>query len=264
MKTPRSHSFEPRVSPLWLRWFAAYAERYVRKHFHSVRLLNPPSPVSTHPLVIYLNHASWWDPMICLVLRNRFFGHRTSFAPIDAAALEKYRFFAKLGFFPVEQNSMRGTVTFLENAPRVLSGSNAALWLTPQGRFTDVRERPITFCTGAAHLAARVPIATYLPLAIEYAFWEERLPEVCANFGEPLVLTSAHAQQLGSDLVNRELERRLDDAQTQLATTVIERDASRLRVLAKTVSGVGGVYDVWRRATALLRGQKLQLEHGAK
>jgi 1-acyl-sn-glycerol-3-phosphate acyltransferase len=205
MNSRRSNVPEPRVSATWMRWFAAYAERYVRKHFHSMRLLNAPSPVSTHPLVIFLNHASWWDPMTCLVLRNRFFAHRTSFAPMDAAALDKYRFFTRLGFFPVEQNSVRGTVAFLESATRVLSRHDSALWLTPQGRFTDVRTRPVTFRSGLAHLASRVPVATYLPLAIEYAFWEERLPEVCVNFGEPLVLTSASAEQIGADNLNHEL-----------------------------------------------------------
>jgi hypothetical protein len=159
---------------------------------------------------------------------------------------------------------MRGTITFLETATRVLSRNDAALWLTPQSRFTDVRERPVTFRSGLARLASRVPMATYLPLAIEYSFWEERLPEVCVNFAEPLVLTSIEAQQLGTGALNRELERRLDDAQSQLAATVIARDSSRLRVLAKTKSGVGGIYDLWRRAKALWRGQKLQLEHGAK
>jgi 1-acyl-sn-glycerol-3-phosphate acyltransferase len=254
----------PSVSPLWMRWFAAYAERYVRKHFHSVRLLNAPSPVSTHPLVIYLNHASWWDPMICLVLRNRFFAQRTSFAPIDAAALEKYRFFAKLGFFPVEQNSMRGTVAFLESATRVLSRHDAALWLTPQGRFTDVRERPVTFRSGLAHLARRVPVATYVPLAIEYAFWEERLPEVCVNFGEPLVIRREEANEFGAEYLKQRLEQRLEAAQHELAKAVVPRDPARLRVLSKTESGVGGVYDAWRRAKALLTGQHVALEHGSK
>lgn len=236
----------------------------MRRHFHSVRLLGGPPPACAGPLVIYLNHASWWDPMICIVLRNRFFGERMSFAPIDAAALEKYRFFRKLGFFPVEQNSTRGAATFLEGAAKVLARENAALWLTPQGRFADVRERPLAFRSGLAHLAARVPKATYLPLAIEYGFWDERMPEVCSTFGEPLLLTSAQARESRTDVVNRELERRLEDAQTELAQAMIGRDASRFQVLMETGSGVGGVYDLWRGLKALARGRKHQPGHGAK
>jgi 1-acyl-sn-glycerol-3-phosphate acyltransferase len=174
--------------------------------------------------------------------------------------------FRKLGFFPVEQNSLRGTIGFLESASRVLARSQAALWLTPQGRFTDVRERPIAFRGGLAHLAARVPVATYLPVAIEYAFWEERSAEVCVNFGEPLVLTREEAAQLGIDTLTRRFERHLERAQHELAQSVIARDASRLRVrvLSKSASGVDGIYDLWRRVKALLRGQSFTVEHGTK
>jgi 1-acyl-sn-glycerol-3-phosphate acyltransferase len=247
-----------------MRWFAWYAERYVSRRFHCLRLLNAPSPVTCHPLVIYLNHASWWDPMVCLMLRNRFFARRTSFAPIDAAALEKYRFFARLGFFPVDQHSPRGAVDFLESASLVLQRDDTALWVTPQGRFTDVRARPVEFRSGLAHLASRVRVATYLPLAIEYVFWEEPLPEVCVSFGAPLVLTREQGERIGARALNAQLERRLEETQSELSAAVVARDTAQLRVLTRQKRGVGVVYDAWRRARAWLRGRTFQPEHGTK
>src|SRR5688572_18493890 len=57
---------------LWLlRLFRWYARRYVRKHFHAVRLANSGRPFALagdEPTLIVLNHPAWWDPMICLVL----------------------------------------------------------------------------------------------------------------------------------------------------------------------------------------------------
>ena len=56
---------------LWLvRLFQWYARRYVRKHFHAVRLskFGQMVPTSNEPLLIVLNHPAWWDPMICTVL----------------------------------------------------------------------------------------------------------------------------------------------------------------------------------------------------
>ena len=64
------------------------------------------------PLVIYSNHASWWDPLVGLVLKSEFFADRTPFAPMDAAMLERYKLFARLGFFGVEQHSRRGAIAF--------------------------------------------------------------------------------------------------------------------------------------------------------
>jgi 1-acyl-sn-glycerol-3-phosphate acyltransferase len=91
----------PSVSAPWLRWFTWYSRRYCRRHFHSLRVSRSGLPLELPalPLVIYSNHASWWDALVCLVLRDEFFGAHTAFAPIDAAMLQRYKFFARLGFF---------------------------------------------------------------------------------------------------------------------------------------------------------------------
>ncbi len=264
MNSARKSSPAPAVSPLWMRWFSAYAERYVRKHFYAVRVLRPPPPLSSAPLVVFLNHASWWDPMTCLVLRNRFFMQRESFAPIDADALAKYPFFRKLGFFPVEQHSARGAIEFLRGSTEVLARPNAALWLTPQGRFADARERPVEFRSGLAHLAERVRTATFLPLAVEYSFWEEKRPEIFVNFGEPFLITDSASVRLRADAPALFFESRLRAAQEELAEAVIRRDAAMFRTLERSRGGVGGVYDWWRRAKAACRGEKFQPEHGLK
>ena len=257
-------SAPPKISALWLRWFSAYGGRYLRRHFHALRIRQMPPPVGLNPLVIYLNHASWWDPMVAFALRRQFFAHRHSYAPIDAEALEKYRFFRRLGLFPVRQNSPRGPLDFLRHARAILARADSILWLTPQGRFCDARARPPQFRAGLGHLATRVSAATYLPLALEYVFWEERQPEICVHFGEPVVLTGAEATDLGPEKVTRLLEEKLTSAQDELAAAVRTRDASKFRTLQETRSGVGGVYEWWRRGRALLHQQTYQPEHGTK
>src|SRR4029079_14178677 len=73
----------------WLmRLFRRYAIRYVRKQFHAVRLSassNAFPPSGCDPLLIVLNHPSWWDPMIGIVLSSLMEG-RDQFAAIDARA----------------------------------------------------------------------------------------------------------------------------------------------------------------------------------
>src|SRR6478752_1727888 len=84
--------------PWLVRGFRKYACRYVRKHFHAVRLSKSGAafPTSDEPLLIVLNHPSWWDPMIGIVL-SRALADRDQFAAIDAVAVQQYRFFTKLG-----------------------------------------------------------------------------------------------------------------------------------------------------------------------
>ena len=66
--------------------FRRYVRRYVRKHFHAVRVSNTshPLPAGDSPLLFVLNHPSWWDPMIGTVLADLFPTY-THYAAIDAA-----------------------------------------------------------------------------------------------------------------------------------------------------------------------------------
>ena len=187
----QSHDAIPQVFALLVRAFTAYATRYLRRHFHSIRLLRatPPAISPTLPLVVFLNHPSWWDPLVSIFLAFRFFPERTPYAPIEARALSRYRFFTRLGFFGVEPGTARGATTFLRAGQAILAQPNVALWITPEGRFTDPRERPVTLRPGIGHLASRLRTGVFLPLALEYSFWEERYPEALAHFGEPIFVT---------------------------------------------------------------------------
>lgn len=161
----------PHVSNRLVRLFTRYSRGYVRRHFHGVRLLKSHPLMADFrrlPAVVYLNHASWWDPLICLLLAAEYFPDRTSFAPIDAAALQKYRFLEKLGFFGIDPNSTRGAATFLRTAGNILESHERMVWVTPQGKFTDVRTRPAFFRGGLAALAGRVGPTVFLPMAVEY------------------------------------------------------------------------------------------------
>jgi 1-acyl-sn-glycerol-3-phosphate acyltransferase len=181
--TPES----PRISPWLLYLFARYNRHYLGRHFHSLRILKSGLPKSDRPAVIYLNHASWWDPLVCLFLAGIFFSDRASFAPINEQMLQRYRFFKRLGFFGIEPDSARGALSFIRTVDGILKSPQNLLWLTPQGRFADARERPARLKSGLGAIANRMPEGVFLPLAIEYPFWTEPQPEVLISFGEPIV-----------------------------------------------------------------------------
>jgi 1-acyl-sn-glycerol-3-phosphate acyltransferase len=155
-----------------VRSFVRYTHYYLRRHFHTVRVaqMNYPAPLSPdRPLIVFLNHPSWWDPLVAICLAFHCFPGRAPYAPIEAKA-----FFARLGFFGVEPGTRRGAVTFLRVGQAVLSQPGTALWVTPGGQFSDPRVRPVTLRSGLAHLTQRIPHGVLFPLAIEYPFWEER------------------------------------------------------------------------------------------
>jgi len=248
----------------WLmRLFRRYAIRYVRKHFHAVRLsasTAPFPPRGTDPLLIVLNHPSWWDPMIGIVLSS-LMKDRDHFAAIEAKAVKRYAFFKRLGFVGVETQSLRGAAEFLRMGTTILSVPNRVFWVTAQGRFSDVRQRPLALQSGVGHLAARLDHGMVLPVAIEYAFWTERTPEALIRVGEPLRI-SDHAGLSGKEwltLIEEALTRNLD----VLNAETVKRDPSRFCDLLSGRAGVGGIYDWWRRCQAAFRGEAFDPAHAS-
>lgn len=256
----------PGISRPLLRWFTWYSRRYLRRHFHSLRVSLAGLPPDSRglPLVLYSNHASWWDALVCLVVKQEFFPGRTAFAPMDAAMLERYKMFCKFGFFGVAQDSRQGAMQFLRTAEAILKSQDNLLFVTPQSRFADVRERPVQFEAGLGHLAMRVERALFVPVVAEYVFWEERLPEILVRFGEPVEVRAGNRVAFDAKTWTTLFERKLTETQDALAFEVQRRNSADFQTILHGGAGQGGVYDWWRGLKAKLHGKSFKKEHGNK
>jgi len=241
---------------LYLRW-------YIGRHFHGLRVAHGERFLCEvqGPTIIYLNHPSWWDPLTCMMVARRFLPNANHYGPMDEAALKRYRFFGKLGLFPVELSTTRGAMQFLRSATEIVSTPNSVLWLTPQGCFADVRLVPLTFKDGLGALLSRLPEATLLPLAIEYVFWDERLPEILVNVGSSICISGGGNTR--TEDWSDPLTAALSAAQHELAELAMSRDASRFEALLDGGAGIGGVYNLWQRLRSGLRGEQYRPEHGS-
>jgi 1-acyl-sn-glycerol-3-phosphate acyltransferase len=250
----------PRRTAWLIRGFYRYADWYVRKHFHAVRLSNTSAllPTDGAPLLVVLNHPSWWDPMIGVILSKRFAGY-DHYPAIDAVAVEKYRIFTRLGFFGVDTHSLRGAAVFLRTASAILSAPHRAVWVTAQGRFTDVRTRPLGLQSGVGHVAARMETGSVIPVALEYCFWTERTPEALVRIGRPIDVSQVTCS--ARDWTSR-IEEALTETLDELNTETMSRDPARFTTLLAGRTGVGGSYDLWRRVTAWARGRRFDPSHG--
>jgi 1-acyl-sn-glycerol-3-phosphate acyltransferase len=235
--------------------------RFFTRHMNALRIASWGMPVVPQkgPVIIYSNHPAWWDAAVYILAADRFFPPYESYAPIDAAMLKQYGVFGRIGAFGVDLDSLRGAADFLRTSAEILSSSNRALWITAQGRFGDVRERPLGLKPGVARLAELAPDCTVIPLAIEYGFWLERGGEAFIAFGEPM---------RGEDLLKLPRPARLERLEANLTATldrlsadVQSRDAARFHSVLEGRAGIGGVYDGWRRMAAALRGRHFDPSH---
>jgi 1-acyl-sn-glycerol-3-phosphate acyltransferase len=251
----------PTISVSLLAFFRGIVRGYFRRHFHGVRISGAERFVHDgSSLILYANHSSWWDPMVSILLASKLMRNRRHYAPMDADALERYRLLKHLGIFPVEMKTRRGAVQFMRVGEEILQ-AGGVLWITPQGRFADARERPLDFKPGLAALASRTAqrmgSCTILPLAIEYPFWNERLPETLLHFGEPVRL-SAHCDP---DEVQERLAAALEQAMDELKALALLRDPAKFEVLHGGRAGSGGFYAIGQRIRALLSRRAYQPEH---
>lgn len=238
-----------------LGFFRRIVRGYFRRHFRAVRISGAEQMkrCGAGPLIVYANHSSWWDPMVLVLLASKLLPHRKHYAPMDASALERYGILGRIGIFGVEMQTARGAAQFLRTGLAILK-DGGVLWITPQGRFSDVRDRPLAFKRGLAELVSRVPGGcTVLPLAIEYTFWSERLPETLLQLGNPL--RGDAAASVG------QFEDALLICMDELQRKAIARDPAAFETLQSGRVGTGGWYQLGQRIIARVTGRRYQAEH---
>lgn len=250
----------PHISKFVLWFFRGIVRGYFRRHFTAVRISRASNfaSFSDQRLIVYGNHSAWWDPMVLVLLAQKLMPTRQHFAPMDAAALERYGIFKRIGVFGVEMQTARGAAQFLRTGKAILE-RGGVLWVTPQGRFADARERPLDFKPGLAALAAKLDSGcTVLPLAIEYVFWNERLPETLLRFGDPV-----HVDGQAVDDIQQQLEAALVTTMEALKAEAMARDPSAFSLLQNGTVGTGGFYELGQRFVAMLRRRPFQPRHSA-
>jgi hypothetical protein len=178
---------------------------------------------------------------------------------MDAAALEKYRFMKRLGVFGIETGSARGSVAFLRVVEKVLADPAHILWINAPGRFSDPRERPVPIAPGMIRLPEMAPEAVFVPLALDYPFWSERKAEMLAAFGAPI--PAANLLAAPREARTALLSDALAGVMEKLSADAIARDPAAFQTLVQGREGMGGIYQSWSRAKALLRGERFDPRH---
>jgi hypothetical protein len=215
------------------------------------------------PIVVFANHPSWWDPIAAMLIRKRYLANRIFYAPIDADALQNYRIMAQLGFYGLRMDSLAGSSDFLTTTQAILESNNAALFITPEGRFCDVRDTTQTLMPGLSHLTSKVSRIAFVPLSFEYGFWDESRPQIFAKLG-----TTIHCHDRKHDDMalskadwGELLTSRLRRTQSQLAWSVMARDPKAFTYLIESRPRRLGWYDYFRSWSARLQGKAFDPRH---
>jgi 1-acyl-sn-glycerol-3-phosphate acyltransferase len=248
----------PKRSRTLLFLFRLYLHWFFWRRFEGVRVLASAEPAAFagRPIVVYCNHPSWWDPALLLLTIPKFFPQHRGFGPMDAASLRRYKVLRSMGVFGIEMDDPKAAGQFLRTAKKMLREGDMCLCVTAEGAFTDPRLRPVNLRRGLAHLAKSCPDAVFLPLALEYSFWNESKPEALMAFGAPVVVDRATPASWQG-----QLEQALTHTMDRLADASAARRPEAFRLVLRGTAGVGGPYDAWRRMVSALGGRRFDPRH---
>jgi 1-acyl-sn-glycerol-3-phosphate acyltransferase len=247
-----------------MAFFHFMFSRFFGKHMRAARVAQwgMPRDYGTRPLVVFANHPGWWDGVAFMLLSQGLFPGRRMFIPMEKAALDRYAFMRRIGVFGIETGTPRGAVAFLRTAQHVLGAPDRMLWMNAPGRFSDVRERPVPIAPGMTRLPEMARDALFIPLALDYPFWTERKAEMLCAFGEPVEGGALAA--LDREARSVALSDALGATMDRLAADAIARDPARFDILHRGREGMGGIYDLWRRSRAAMRGRRFDARHDTR
>ena len=175
--------FIPAKESKWFIWlFKWYTWLLFKRRFHRVWLRQEYDPCSQCKTIYFLNHNSWWDGLIPLLL-NEFRFHQKARALMEDKQIQQYSFFRKIGAFSINRSDPRKAITSLRYAVQSMKRERASLFIYPEGTITPAGTSP-EFEGGLAWLHSKVAglDVHFVPIAIHMQTIRHDKPELRAKY----------------------------------------------------------------------------------
>jgi len=230
-------------TPLLERVYAAYGRRLLRAAFAGVHVGGAPWPDQHSPVIAFVNHSAWWDPILALYLSHDLY-RRDGYGIMSGAGLQQFPFFRRIGCFGTTTHSREDARAIAGYARRLLTtGRGRALWIFPQGELLPPGV-PLRFRSGAARLALAVPEARLVPVAVRYLFGTEQRPECLVRIGEAVERPGTHP----AGVLTGRLEAALRGTLARLDADITARDTRQYTTTLQGRRSLSHWYGVLREA----------------
>ncbi|MBC8163282.1 MAG: lysophospholipid acyltransferase family protein [Roseiflexaceae bacterium] len=215
----------------------------LRQQFSRVWLkIEGPLPTPADgPLICYMNHSSWWDGYVALLLHRAVF--RRSFEAylmMSEAQLRRFRFFTWLGVFSVSRADKQTAARSLAYAAgKLAERRDRYLWMFPEGKLTPIERRPLQLYPGVARIAHQAGGALLWPVALRYEFRGEEKPELFIRCGPGRAAAAATPEHEILDRATADLTTAVDC----LRDDYTEQRFAGYRLLQRGAPGINHIGD---------------------
>lgn len=171
-------------SPFFIAGFRWYTRWLFKRRFHRVWLKQEYDPCPECKTLYFLNHHSWWDGLIPLLL-NEFRFKQQARAIMEDKQMKKYSFFQKIGAFSINRSDPRKAVKSLRYAISSFKRKNSSLFIYPEGTITPPGSK-MHFEDGLAWLHDKLEDVDFVPVGIYMHTIRHDKPELHLHVGNPI------------------------------------------------------------------------------
>lgn len=151
------------------KWFINLFDWYVRllfrRRFKHVLMDQHYQPGNKSKTIYYLNHTSWWDGLIPLLLNQKYF-HQNARAMMEYKQMREHPFFKKIGAFSVNPDDPRSSVRSLRYAVESINRPNSSLFIYPEGKIVPFSSEKPQFRKGLGWISNQCPEVEVVPIGI--------------------------------------------------------------------------------------------------
>ena len=200
-------------SPVFIKIFRLYTKLLFKWRFKTVWLKQEYEPSSECKTVYFLNHHSWWDGLIPLML-NEYRFYQQARAIMEDKQMKTYSLFQKIGAFSINRSDPRSAVTSLRYAVKSFDRDKASLFIYPEGTITPAGSL-MNFESGLAWLHEKLNNVDFVPVGIYMHTIRHNKPELHLHVGRPIRLED----RLSRDKKTTQFEKSLDQILSDLRKT---------------------------------------------
>ena len=209
--------------PRWRAVWHFYIKKALERRFYSIRVKHPEHfdmRDKSAACIFYTQHTCWWDGLIGYCLYTFLFKEKTNMMVEDLLSFPLLRY---VGAFSIDKKSPKSILRSMQYAVDFLTNERTSLWMFPQGVIKPPNHRPLELQKGIAYLAQKVDKVNLIPIAIQYPFLRQGLPEVMVDIGKPIVVNGNINKENFTDFVEKDLTNLLDNQLKEISNGEIEK-----------------------------------------
>ncbi|MDZ7682098.1 MAG: lysophospholipid acyltransferase family protein [Fodinibius sp.] len=171
------------------------------------------SPGSESKTIYYLNHHSWWDGLIPLLL-NEFRFQQNARALMEDKQMRQHSLFQKIGAFSINRDDPRKAVTSLRYAVKSFNRDRASLFIYPEGVISPAGSK-MEFEGGLAWLSDKLPNVDIVPIGIHMHTIRHDKPELHLHVGSRIQFSDRLESKQRTELFENTLDKMVDKLRAQ-------------------------------------------------